>query len=99
MLLEINVKGVIVTWKISMQKILVNKIKCKKCGDVIESTHHYDFKTCQCGAVSVDGGKTYKQWEEYTSEEQTAIANCALENIIDLSIVFIPFPFPLFSFD
>lgn len=28
--------------------------------------------------VSVDGGETYKPWEEYTAEEQTAIANCAL---------------------
>lgn len=57
-----------------MQKILVNKIKCKKCGDVIESTHHYDFKTCQCGAVSVDGGKDYprrvgnrEDWEELST--------------------------------
>lgn len=31
--------------------------------------------------VSVDGGKTYKQWEEYTAEEQTTIANCALETM------------------
>lgn len=42
-----------------MQKILVNKIKCKKCGDVIESKSRHDFKSCSCGAVTVDGGLDY----------------------------------------
>ena len=42
-----------------MNKIIVNKIKCKKCGDVIESTYRHDFKSCKCGAVAVDGGKDY----------------------------------------
>lgn len=42
-----------------MKKILVNKIRCKKCGDIIESTYTHDFKTCKCGAVSVDGGTEY----------------------------------------
>ena len=35
------------------------KIKCKKCGDVIESKSRHDFKSCSCGAVSVDGGLDY----------------------------------------
>lgn len=42
-----------------MKRIIVNKIKCKKCGDIIESTSVHDFKTCKCGAVSVDGGHDY----------------------------------------
>ena len=42
-----------------MNKIIVNKIKCKKCGDIIESTYRHDFKFCKCGAVAVDGGKDY----------------------------------------
>ena len=42
-----------------MKKIVVNKIKCKKCGEIIESTHTHDFKYCKCGAVAVDGGKDY----------------------------------------
>ena len=42
-----------------MVKILVNKIKCKKCNEVIESVHGHDFKSCKCGAVAVDGGKNY----------------------------------------
>jgi len=33
--------------------------QCKLCGDIIESTHVYDFKFCKCGAIFVDGGKEY----------------------------------------
>lgn len=40
-------------------KILVNKIKCKKCGDVIESTYTHDYKRCSCGSCAVDGGHEY----------------------------------------
>ena len=42
-----------------MKKIIINKIKCKKCGDIIESAHRHDFKFCKCGAVAVDGGHDY----------------------------------------
>ncbi len=42
-----------------MQKIYSNKIKCRYCGDVIESTYTHDFRTCKCGKVSVDGGLSY----------------------------------------
>ena len=61
-----------------MKRIVTNKIRCKKCGDVIESTYRHDFKFCQCGAVAVDGGKDYLRrcgaldaWEELSrwSEE------------------------------
>ena len=40
-------------------KVIVNKIRCKKCGEIIESTHRHDFKICKCGAVAVDGGHDY----------------------------------------
>ena len=59
-----------------MQKILVNKIKCNKCGDIIESTYRHDFKFCKCGAVAIDGGKDYlrrggkrEDWEELSEYE------------------------------
>lgn len=42
-----------------MKKIITNKIRCKKCGDIIESKSVHDFVTCKCGAVSVDGGHDY----------------------------------------
>lgn len=40
-------------------KIISNKIKCKKCGDIIESKSINDYKRCSCGAVAVDGGTEY----------------------------------------
>ena len=39
--------------------IVVNKIRCNKCGDIIESVSDHDFEFCKCGAVAVDGGHDY----------------------------------------
>ena len=39
--------------------ILVNRAKCNRCGDIIESKYRHDFVSCWCGAIFVDGGKTY----------------------------------------
>lgn len=39
--------------------IKVNKAQCLICGDVLESKHRHDFKTCRCGNLSVDGGLDY----------------------------------------
>lgn len=57
-------------------KIIKNKIKCKHCGDVIESLNTHDFKFCLCGKVAVDGGKSYlkrsgnqNDWEELSEYE------------------------------
>lgn len=44
---------------VKMDKIITNKIKCRTCGDVIESVFTHDLKRCQCGAVEIDGGKEY----------------------------------------
>ena len=41
------------------EEIISNKIKCKKCGDIIESKSTNDYKKCICGAVAVDGGNQY----------------------------------------
>ena len=41
------------------EKIISNKIKCKKWGDIIESKSTNDYKRCSCGAVAVDGGRDY----------------------------------------
>ena len=55
------------------KKILVNKIQCKKCKDIIESKHVHDFKWCTCKSIAVDGGLEYLR----------RIGN--LEDIIELS--------------
>ena len=66
-----------------IKKIKRNAIQCLNCGDILESTHRHDFKTCSCGRVSVDGGhdylrrcfesgvaaKDYKELSEYYEED------------------------------
>ena len=42
-----------------MRRIKRNAIRCKKCGDVIESKSVHDFVWCSCGSVFVDGGRDY----------------------------------------
>ena len=44
-----------------MKKILKNKIKCLRCGEIIESKETNDFVECSCGSVAVDGGKDYQK--------------------------------------
>lgn len=52
-------------------KIIENKIKCLKCGAIIVSESVHEYKSCSCGACSVDGGNSYlirggnkENWEE-----------------------------------
>lgn len=40
-------------------KILINRAKCKNCGDVIESRYTHNYVRCSCGSISVDGGREY----------------------------------------
>lgn len=44
-----------------MLKLVSNKIRCKFCGDIIESFKVHDFKRCRCGKCSIDGGLEYAQ--------------------------------------
>lgn len=41
------------------EEIISNKIKCKKCGDNIESKSTNDYKRCSCETVAIDEGKDY----------------------------------------
>ena len=41
------------------KKIVINKIKCINCGDILESKTPNDFKRCSCGKVAIDGGRDY----------------------------------------
>ena len=45
--------------KFYREKVLINKARCKLCGDVIESKHRHDFVACKCGEIAVDGGLNY----------------------------------------
>ena len=57
-----------------MKRILVNRIQCNKCKDIIESTSTHDFNFCRCGAVAVDGGKDYlRRWGNREDQEECSI--------------------------
>lgn len=40
-------------------KIIKNRARCKKCGDIIESRFTHEMVWCSCGSIAVDGGKQY----------------------------------------
>ena len=42
-----------------IKKIIHNRAKCLKCGDIIESRYRHDFVNCSCGEIFVDGGTDY----------------------------------------
>ena len=63
--------------------ITKNAIKCKHCGDIIESTHVHDFKWCSCKKVAVDGGNHYlrrlgnqEDWEELSETKVEYCGTC-----------------------
>ena len=39
-----------------MRKLIRNRARCKRCGDIIESFSRKDIKTCRCGSLKVAGG-------------------------------------------
>lgn len=41
------------------RRIKTNKIRCKFCGDVLESMFTHDFQLCSCGSCFTDGGHYY----------------------------------------
>ena len=45
--------------KIRDDYIVSNSGKCDVCGDSIFSSYRHDFVTCECGAISLDGGQDY----------------------------------------
>ena len=42
-----------------IRKIMCNKVKCKFCGDIIESKYPHNFVKCSCGKIAIDGGLEY----------------------------------------
>lgn len=65
-----------------MKVMTRNRIRCRVCGDVIESKSRHDFQSCKCGRCFIDGGLEYRriggypdeiddlvEWEEVEDEE------------------------------
>lgn len=45
--------------KFRIGDIFINAAVCLKCEDYVRSVNQHDFKSCKCGAVTVDGGSWY----------------------------------------
>jgi len=44
-------------------QIILNRIQCKECGEVLTSYHRHDYKTCGCeNETMVDGGNDYQRY-------------------------------------
>ena len=59
-------------WKMSpakVYKIKVNRIRCRKCGDVITSESVHDFKFCKCHSCAAAAipkiGKIYQRLRKF----------------------------------
>lgn len=64
--------------------IIHNRIRCKICGDVIESTSRHDFKWCKCKACAVNGGHDYlkRAWDPYAFPGKMPI-DVTMDDIIE----------------
>ncbi|MCR5704228.1 MAG: hypothetical protein K6G85_06360 [Eubacterium sp.] len=58
-----------------IRKIVINKAKCKICGDILESTSRHDFKQCKCKSMAVDGGHDYisRAWDPQYGDKDDII--------------------------
>lgn len=68
-----------------MNKIIVSKVHCKKCNEIIESKHRPDYKSCECGSISIDGGTYYQQFSfpnGATSDEFIEFSYSVYEDIL-----------------
>jgi hypothetical protein len=41
------------------EKVIRNRLRCRKCDTIVESKHRHDFARCRCGACAADGGLEY----------------------------------------
>ena len=78
-------------------KILIkNAIRCKRCGDILESTYCHDFKFCSCRHCAVDGGLDYLRrcgdyddWEDLSEyKEIEIIPKYKVGDIVEFNYLF-----------
>ena len=45
------------------KQIILNRVQCKNCGEVLTSYHRHDYKTCGCeNETMIDGGNDYQRY-------------------------------------
>lgn len=67
--------------------ILYNKIRCKKCGDILESKNVHDFKMCSCRSCAVDGGHDYLRRVGEKSDWEDMSVSIPLDEAIEKGYV------------
>jgi hypothetical protein len=46
-----------------LEQIILNRVQCKSCKEVLVSYHRHDYKTCDCeNKTMVDGGTAYQRY-------------------------------------
>lgn len=46
-----------------LEQIILNRVQCKSCGEVLTSYNRHDYKTCSCeNETMVDGGNDYQRY-------------------------------------
>ena len=46
-----------------VKQIILNRVQCRECGEVLTSYHRHDYKTCGCtNETMVDGGNEYQRY-------------------------------------
>lgn len=58
-------------------QLLINKIQCNHCGEILISQTQHDFKMCSCGKCGNDGGKYYAR---FIGEPKNYINLCVYDN-------------------
>lgn len=69
-----------------MVKIIVNKIKCNHCGDIIESKHKNDYHVCSCGACRISGGLSELK-RDFVYSHEDYIELSIIENVENDEVV------------
>lgn len=46
-----------------LEQIILNRVQCKSCKEVLISYHRHDYKTCDCeNKTMIDGGTAYQRY-------------------------------------
>lgn len=46
-----------------LEQIILNRVQCRECGEVLTSYYRHDYKTCGCeNETMVDGGYDYQRY-------------------------------------
>lgn len=62
-------------------EIILNRIRCNICEDVITSHSIHDYKECLCGASIVDGGRAYLKRKGNSYTELSVMSDAPFEVI------------------